>query len=411
VTSFAPTTVRVAWRNLWRNQRRTWLALSAIALSVMLVLAYDGIIRAYTVWILDAITGPMMGHVQVHAPEWRSDRGMDRTIRRVDDVLAAVRSDPNVADASARVYAPALAAVGDTGTGIVVVGLSVETESGDSRLLPAGQTLPRGHVLLGKALSDQLGARAGGVLAIVGQGVDGSLADALVTVHAVVETSVDLVNRQGVIMRLDEAQSLFAMPGEAHEIIVHVHRADDAAGTARRLAAAPARAGLDVLDWRALSPELVNLLGLMDAVGLIALVLVFIAAAAGVANTMLMSTFERTHEFGMLLALGTSPARVIRMIVVESIVLGLTGAGLGAAIGVALVVIAGRTGVDLAHLTGGGPAAVSALGMRMSLVFHPVLAGTDVTRAVSAVVVTAILASLWPAARAARLEPAQALRE
>jgi ABC-type antimicrobial peptide transport system permease subunit len=99
------------------------------------------------------------------------------------------------------------------------------------------------------------------------------------------------------------------------------------------------------------------------------------------------------------------------MIVIESLALGLTGAGLGAAIGAALVGIAGRTGVDLAHLTGGGPATVSALGMRMSLVFHPVLAGIDVTRAVSAVLVTAVVASLWPAARAARLEPARALRE
>jgi ABC-type lipoprotein release transport system permease subunit len=140
------------------------------------------------------------------------------------------------------------------------------------------------------------------------------------------------------------------------------------------------------------------------------LVLVFVAAAAGVANTALMSTFERTHEFGMLLALGTAPARIVAMVVLESLALGTTGAVLGTALGASLVAWAFRHGVDFAAVTGGGPTSVSAFGMNFTMVIYPRLAVVDVVRAVLAVVVTALIASSWPAIRAARLQPAAALR-
>jgi ABC-type lipoprotein release transport system permease subunit len=106
------TTVRMAWRNLWRNSRRTGLALAAIGLSVTLVLAYTSLMRGYGQWLVETLTGPMLGHVQAHAPQWRKDRLMDRTLRGVGATLDALRGDPAVTQATARVYAPALAARG-----------------------------------------------------------------------------------------------------------------------------------------------------------------------------------------------------------------------------------------------------------------------------------------------------------
>src|SRR3989304_1197864 len=100
-------TLRIARRNLWRNSRRTGLAVAAIGLSVALVLAYYAVLRGYADWILETLTGPMLGHVQIHAPEWRKDRAMDRTIRDVSSILEGLRRDPEVASATLRVYAPA----------------------------------------------------------------------------------------------------------------------------------------------------------------------------------------------------------------------------------------------------------------------------------------------------------------
>jgi putative ABC transport system permease protein len=406
------TTWRIAWRNLWRNRRRTALALSAIGLSVMLVLLYDSVLRGYGDWMLRTITGPMLGHVQVHEREWRKTRAMDHTLTAASRRLEAVRRDPGVAAAGARVYAPALAALGETGFVVMVLGLDVTAESGSGRLLAgAPRTLAPDHVLVGAKLARQMGVKPGDVVAIVGQGADGSLANELVTVQSVVETPVDLVNRRGVIMDLGEARALFAMPDEAHEIVVYARDPGQVAALVARLAAAPELGDAEVLDWRTLAPQLVDLLKIIEVAWVFVLALVFVAAAAGVANTMLMATFERVHEFGMLLALGTSPLRIVAMIGIESLVLGLVGAALGTTVGVTIVALTHTNGIDYAALTGGGPSSVAFQGLNWSLRIFPTLAVVDVMRVVAAVVVTSLVASAWPAVRAARLQPARALRD
>ena len=405
------TTVRIAWRSLWRNPRRTSLALAAIGLSVTLVLAYTSVLRAYGDWIVDTITGPMLGHVQAHAPGWRTDRLMDRTLRDVDRMLRQIRQDPAVASATARLYAPALAARAEEGFAVIVIGVDVAAESGPARLLPPphGTLRPR-DVLVGQQLGESMGLHAGDQLAVVGQGVDGSLANDLFTVAALVTTPVDLVNRQGVVIDLTEAQTLFAMPGEAHELVIHSARPAEASALAARVAALPLLKETEVLDWETLAPEMVSLIDIVDIAGVLVLILVFVAAIAGVANTMLMATFERTREFGMLLALGIRPARIVLLVLIESLALGTIGALIGAAAGIMLVAVTHRTGIDYATLTGGGPSELSFAGLRWSLRFYPTLATIDVIRAAGAVGVTSLLAAAWPALRASRQEPARSLR-
>ena len=405
-------TARIAWRNLWRNPRRTSLALAAIGLSVTLVLAYDSILRAYGDWMVETITGPMLGHVQIHTPGWRTDRAMDRTLSRTGALVETLRRQPEVVTASARIYAPALAARAEEGFAVLVMGVDVLAETRPARLLD-GVTEPLGNrrVLMGRSLAEQMGVHDGDEIALVGQGADGSLANDLFRVVGVIETAVDFINRQGIVMSLDDAQMLFAMRDEAHEIVVHARDPSEVTRLAATIAARPEFAEDEVLDWQALAPELLSLIQIVNVVWILVLVLVLIAAAAGVANTMLMATFERTHEFGMLLALGTTPGGIVRMILAESAALGLVGALLGTTLGVALVALTHRSGVDYAALTGRGPSAILFAGLRWSLRLYPSLALADVMRTVAAVLVTSLLASAWPAARAARLQPAKALRD
>lgn len=404
-------TIRIAWRNLWRNRRRTALALTAIGLSQALVLFYGGILRGYADWIVETVTGPMLGHAQVHAPGWRKERAMDETLPHVAESIAAIRRDPEVVGASARIYAPALAAVGRQGYAVMVLGLTPEAESGRSGLLASAKPLPSGkRVLVGSALASQMGLAPGDTLAVIGQGADGSLANDLYFIAGMATTPVDLVNRLGVIMDLGEAQMLFAMPDEAHEIVIRAHRADEAAAVASRAAALPELRGAEVLDWKQIAPEMLDLIDLVEVSWLFVLVLVFIAAAAGVANTMLMATFERVRELGMLLALGARPGRIVRLVVAESIVLGVTGALLGTGLGALVVAITHRTGVDFAALVSGSPSDVAFMGMNMSMTVFPSLAPSHVVQGFLAVAVTSVVASVWPAARAARLQPSRAMR-
>jgi putative ABC transport system permease protein len=406
------TMARIAWRNLWRNRRRTTLALAAIGLSVALVLVYDGVLRWESDWMLDTLTGPMLGHVQVHAPEWRRTRAMDRTLRDVDGTIEALRRDPDVDSVAPRVYAPALAALGEEGFAVIVMGVDIAAESRPGRALASVTTAVSGHqVLMGRLLAEQMGIAPGAEVALVGQGVDGSLANDLFTVAALIDTPVDLVNRQAIVMAIEEAQSLFVMPDEAHEVIVYARDPSKAGALAMRLNGSATIGGAEALDWKTLAPSMVDLIELVEVAWVFVLALVLIAAAAGVANTMLMATYERTHEFGMLLALGTAPLRIVEMILLESLALAVTGACLGTALGGALVAWAHHTGIDYSAFTGGGPSQLSAFGMNWSLRIYPRLAWIDIARAVFAVMGTSIVASAWPAARAARLQPVRALRD
>jgi ABC-type lipoprotein release transport system permease subunit len=336
---------------------------------------------------------------------------MDRTLPHAARSLDAIRRQPGVIGAEARIYAPALAAVGTDGFAVFVIGLDMTSEARPHRLLAGITPPPPGQVLMGRLLAAQMHVKPGDVIAIVGQGADGSLANDLFTVAELVTTSVDFANREAVLMPLETARQLFAMEDEAHEIVVYATDPSQASPLARSLAALPELAGTEVLDWKALAPEMVDIITLYEWAWIFVLVLVLLAAVAGIANTMLMATYERTHELGMLLALGTAPRRVIGMIALEALALGVLGAATGTAIGGSLVAWGHYTGVDYAALTGGGPSEVSALGLNFSMRFYPTLAAIDIVRVVVAVVVTSLLACAWPAIRSARLEPASALRE
>jgi len=405
-------TLRIAWRNLWRNRRRTTLALAAIGLAQALVLVYGGVFQGYGDWMLESITGPMIGHAQAHAPEWRRDRAMDRTLAHVSAALAELRRDPDVAAAHARIYAPVLAAAGEQGYAAMVLGVDAASEAGPAGLLRGvAEPLDGRRVLIGRSLAEMLGTRAGDTLAVVGQGADGSLANELVVVAGLVQTPVDLVNRMGIVMALPQAQELFMMPDRAHEILIRARAPERAPAVVERARGLAGLAGAEVLDWKTIAPQLVELVDLVGAAWYFILILVFVAAAAGVANTMLMATYERTHELGMLLALGTRPGRIVGMIVAESLALGVVGVLLGTALGIATVAIAHRTGVDLSALAKGAPEELSFAGLSVSMRIHPTLNVGHVVQGIVAVVLTSLVASAWPALRAGRLQPMEAMRE
>jgi ABC-type lipoprotein release transport system permease subunit len=406
-------TVRIAWRNLGRNRKRTALALAAIGLAQTALIFTDGLMHGYADSMLDALTGPMLGHVQVHAPEWREDRAMDLVLENADATVEELGQLPEVSSVAPRIYAPALAALGQDGHAVVAIGLDPAAEEGRGGLLagiPADQRPREGGVLVGGALARSMGLSAGDELALVGQGADGSLANDLFTVRGVLSTPVDFVNRMGVVMSLEDAQRTFAMPDAVHEITLRGRDAEAAETLAADVAATDDLGEAEVLPWRELAPELVTIIGMTDMWGGIVLLLVFIAAAAGVANTMLMATFERKREIGMLLALGTGPGRLVRIIVVEAVLLGVLGVAIGSVIGAASVWIAAQTGFNWASMGGEAVGDLAYMGLNFQFDIFPRLEPNDFVQGLVAVVLTAILSAAWPALHAARMEPVEAMR-
>lgn len=412
-------TLQIAWRNLGRSRWRTSLAVGAIALGQFTVVFVNGLLGGSFNEMLRAVTGPLVGHVQIHRKGWSEEHAGDLFLDGLSELRKEIAALPEVETVSPRVYSAVLAAPGEKtdepadAEMAMIVGVDVGVDSGPGGLiesLPADQ-LPGGHgVVLGKILARRLGVGAGQQIAVIGQDVDGFPVSDLFLVRGIVASNVDLVRRMGIVMSLADAGELLAMPDQAHEIVVRGKDQRKAEALARQIRALPGLADAEVLPWREAVPELVPLLDMKGWLDMFFIAIVFLAAAAGITNTAMMSTFERTHEFGMLLALGTRPRRLVWMVLLESLLIGLIGVAIGTALGTAVVLITARTGIDFAALGGVEAQNVAFGGVSFSYIIRPVLEWRHAIFGLVAVTLTSVLASAWPASLAARLQPAEALR-
>jgi len=415
-------TLSIAWRNLGRNRRRTALALTAIALGQLTLVAVNGMMAGMFDSMLKTITGPMIGHVQIHHKDWREDRAVDLYIDRLPEVRAAIESLPGVKSVSSRLFTAVLVAPGEQtekpadAEAAIVVGVDVDTESHNNGLLeilPANERPGGRNVVMGTVLAQRLGVTPGRLIAVIGQDADEFPVSDLFTVSAVLKSSVEIVER-GIVMSLPDAQAFFTLPDKCHEIVVRGsdYRMSGAlADTVRQI---PSLSNAEVLTWKEAVPELASMINIKGYFDLIFVGILFLAAAAGIANTMMMSTFERTREIGMLLALGSGPGRLVRMIVLEATILGLVGVAIGSVLGTAVVLITSHTGINYVAIAGVGTGEAldfSYKGLNISLLIYPKFEFRHIIYGLVAVTLTSVLTSLWPAVAAARLEPAEAMRK
>lgn len=405
-------TLQIAWRNLGRSKKRTGLALLAIAVGQFALLATSGLMHGYADNIQAAITGPMIGHVQIHDPNWRDERALDLMVQDVNALLQTVAAYPQVESVAARIYSPVLVAPQQEAFVAMIVGVEPEVESREYGLLSGLDTpLEPGKVLIGYRLARKMQVEPGQEIAVIGQSVDGFMANALYRIQDVIRCPADMVNLSGIVMSLADAQTFLAMPDSAHEIVVRTGPMVDSQGLADALTQAPQLAGTEILAWQQLVPELVIVIKSADFTAYFVLVLVFIAALAGIANTLMMSTFERTHEFGMLLSLGCRPGRIALMIVMEALLIALLGILLGTILGYAFVAVTEESGIDMASRGDSEADDLAFKGLALPLNVYPRLEPGDSLLGVVAILLTSLIASIWPTWVAARLEPMEAMRQ
>jgi ABC-type lipoprotein release transport system permease subunit len=391
---------------------------AAIALGQLTLVFVNGFMAGMFKDILQTITGPLIGHVQIHQKDWKEERAVDLYIDGLAGVVSGIESLPSVESVSARIYAPALSASGEPTSEpadaepAMIIGVDVKAESQKGGLLEGltNGLLDEGTVFVCKVLANRLGLENGQQLALIGQDADGFPTSDLFTVEAIIESKVEVVQKLGVVLHLTDAGEFLALPDQAHEIVVQGHDFRDAEALADTVNTVAGLSDVEILPWRDAAPELAAILDMKWWTDLIFLAILFAAAAAGIANTSMMSTFERRNEFGMLLAVGSAPRRIVGMVLIESVILGLIGVAIGSILGSALVILTSYTGIDYAAL-GGAPAADFAYkGLSFSYVIYPAFEFRHIVFGLFAVTITSILASLWPAALTARLEPMEAMR-
>lgn len=400
------TDFRIAVRNLGRNPKRTALGLGAIFLAQVAVLWFTGFMNGYQKVVFTAVTGPLLGHVQIHAKEYRKKREIWNGIDHAARIMEKIQKLPGVSQVAARSYAPVLAALHENGETAQVMGLEFEKEiqpQGLLAMLKPGELPGAGEVLLGNILAREMGVRPGDTLALVGQCADGAPASGLFKIKGLARTTADAVNRKGILMSLAAVQDFLGMPDQVHEIMLRAQDADRLEDLVKTLSQDPDLGAREILTWKQLQPQLAGILTTFEKMNSVVLILIFITTAAGIANTMLMAAFERTHEFGVLMAVGCRPRRLIGTLIYEALALGLSGVALGTLIGFVWIAYQGAHGITF------GMKEFAVEGVQMNTIY-PYLQPVDVVRSVLCVAATSLLATWWPAERIAKLDALEAMR-
>lgn len=410
---------RIGWRNLGRHRRRTVLTATGLAFGYWAVLVITGMADGLVADMVRTATGVLSGQVQGHAPAYLPDRSLYETLGGpagldLPGVLADIEAEPGVLGAAPRVYAGGLVSSGATTVGVMLLGTDLAREDSVSRLTAAlveGRLPARGarELLIGRELARQLAVAPGSEVVVVAPAADGSLGNDLFTVTGLYATGLAELDAGTAVGSLGAMQGLLALaPERVHEIAIRVGDPWSAPLLATALGARLGATGAPPIafrPWTTFRPELVDYANLSSGSMWIVVLIVFAMAVFGVANTMLMSTFERRREFALLLALGSTPAGIVRAVLAEAAALGALSLVLGVAITVPVLLWWHHDPLDLSRLFGDFTMA-GALVRPVLRTEYPV---TMFFWAGGALLVTALLAALYPAYRATRVPPADTL--
>ncbi len=404
----------MAWRNVLRNPRRSMLTAVAMGIGVCLCMNMLALTDGMYAQMRDILVTRTLGHVQIHHPDYPGVRSLHDTLPDLPALTAQLDALPSVAGVSVRLYGNGLVGGADTTTGAMLVGIDPRREADMRRLdtkIRQGRYLPEtpeGGILIGVDLADKLEVELGESIVVVTQAADGSLGNELYEVLGTFAVGSPMLDRGGAFLHINDLAELLVLPDQAHELTLVGHDDDDASIAAMRAEAVAALADDEVVvrTWDEVDPASAAMFG-MQAASNFVLTFIFLGIAAiGVVNTLLMSVMERTREFGVMRALGVRPGELIQLVVMESLVIAvfatLAGVTLGALGDIWLV----TQGLDLR---------VQGVAYTMgNMTFEPIIYGevnaTNVLVPVVGVFICSVLASLWPAWRAARLRPVDALR-
>lgn len=412
---------RIGWRNLGRNRKRTFITALGLGAGYFAVVFIVGWADGLKAEMVENGTGILTGQLQVHAADYRPERSLYDTIggrdgADVSALLEAVVSDPAIEAAAPRVYAGGLVSSGESTSAAMIMGVDIELEPRVSRILTGieeGQ-VPRpgrNEIAIGHEMARQLEVGMGDEVVLVVPAADGSMGNDLFRVAGIYRSGMTELDNAYALVPIDSLQTLVVLdPGRIHEIAAATTDAWLAPEAAERIAEALAPTGpngldLEVVPWTVLRPDMLDYTRLLESWYFIVIGVVFTIAIFGVANSMLMATFERRREFAVMLALGTTPVQVVLTVLYEALALGVLSLLVGAAVTFPLMMWWHNAPLDLSFIYGDFTMFGALMRPTLRVEYNLPMA----VWAAGALLFTAFAAALYPAARAARVPPADTL--
>ena len=402
--------LRLAWRNVWRQRRRTFLIAGAMGVIMALLVFYDGMLVGFEQAIYGNAIEVMGGNLQVHAPGYneKSSRTPLLPLDDPDAVVQAAEALPNVVLATKRINTGGLVTNREGAFSVTIVGLETEKEAQHSIVaqnISAGRYLNPDDgdlIVIGQGLATAMDIGVDDRITMVGNARHEQTRQRTMTVVGIYDVGVPSIEKNTIYISLNEAQQLFDLNGQVTEVVVNLDQIGKEPSVAREINAK--QPGYEVDTWITSYPEIKRGLD-MDKVimGVFGIIMLGIAAI-GIFNLLMMAVFERTREIGVLGALGLKPHRITILFLLEGILIGVTGAVLGAILGTIINSLVGYYGIDYSMYA--DMADYMAL---FSGRIYTQLVPFKVLQHAFTVAIIAAIAAIFPALQASRQEPAEAL--
>lgn len=404
--------LRMSWRNLWRQRKRTGATVAAVSVSVTMILVSISLQQGMIHRMFSLMVERQTGHIQLHHRDYPRQHSLHDTVPRGEEIANRLRHLPQVREAAVRIYAFGLLATDEDALGMQLLGLDLNHEQslGNwSHRIFAGE-LPNSpqsaHILLGHETAKRLSLNVGDKVVILAQAADGSLANRLFEVSGLYRSGIKVLDARTVIFPRRSLQDLLALPPGGHEIAIQLNKQEETDHFALHLRRSLFGGNrIWIRTWDELNPTAARLLGLQRIGTWIVVGIVFGVAALTILNTMLMGVLERVHEFGVLYAIGLRPSQIAALVFTETFMLTTLGAGLGGTLTIPIQIWLTHYGLRLSS-----ESSFSMTGISFDSVLHGRLTLTDAFSIIPALYLLTAMTALWPAIQAARVPPIYALR-
>lgn len=406
--------LRLSLRNLQRHFRRSLITIVSIGFGLAVILWLQAILLGSNRNIIETITSTYHGNMQIFRKDYHQDHLLQQTFDPSTIQLHQLKDEKFAA--SPRLMLPALISSGEQSLPIVLQGIDPEKEVKITRIkeaLVAGEFLGPEDVAdcsthaayLSQALAKLLGVGLGNKVVVLAQAADGSLGNELLRVKGLFDTGSPEYDKGLVFTTRSCVESIGALSG-VHEIAFRFDDPDREEIIHRKISDLLPD-DLVGLTWRQVEPRLAAMTNFNDATILLVSSMLFIVISLGILNTFLVTVFERTSEFGVMMALGTPPSKVVLLVLAESFVLALAASLLGILVGALLIIYNYIYGFDLEPLVGEN---LSVGAFQLNLIVYPVISWAQSLWATGITILVVMLSAIYPALRASRLKPIEAIR-